>query len=239
MYTVASFLGFASQDEILAIGAEMNALQDSVFTGPLPRGRGFSSEVCHGAGWAAHGRAIGEFLARFKDPIARMVDRGVSAAIDIAVEPTDVQAARVLVGLVLSPALSSALGSAKVALLISVYRGEEVEALEQRDPSGGGAPDDSAPDLLPSQTEIAAIGALAPSELDEIDRALVAAAGPRNRKLAMVVATVLQQFAARFPALPDVFYAQRVIRLVKLGQLEGYGDLGRMRWSEVRLPRPS
>jgi hypothetical protein len=81
------------------------------------------------------------------------------------------------VGLALSPALSSALGSAKVTLLISVHQGEKFEALQRRDAPGDGAPDDSAPDdrgpdLLPWQTEIAAIGALAPSELDEIDRAL-------------------------------------------------------------------
>src|SRR5437868_3288628 len=98
MYTVASFQGFASPDEILAIGAEMNALQDGVFTGPLRRGRGFSCEVCRDAGWTAHARAIGEFVSRFHDPIAQMVARGVSSAIDVAVEPTDLRAANALVG---------------------------------------------------------------------------------------------------------------------------------------------
>jgi hypothetical protein len=45
----------------------------------------------------------------------------------------------------------------------------------------------------------------------------------------------LCQLAPRI-AVCDLFYAQRVTRLVAAGQLEATGDLGRMRYSEVRLP---
>ena len=97
-------------------------------------------------------------------------------------------------------------------------------------------PDDSPPDLLPSDAYLARIGALAPSELEEIDRALQAAASEHFQSVAVLVATAMAKVSERLPSIPDVFYAQRVIRLVKLEQLEAHGDLERMQYSEVRLP---
>jgi len=96
--------------------------------------------------------------------------------------------------------------------------------------------DDGAPDLRPADAALAHVAALAAAELDTIDQALLAAATRRFRKVAFVVATVIRQLAGQLPPLPDVFYAQRVIRLVKLGQLEAQGDLQRMRYGEVRRP---
>ena len=40
----------------------------------------------------------------------------------------------------------------------------------------------------------------------------------------------------RVIGIPDVFYAQRVRKLVEDGHLEAQGNLAYMRYSEVRLP---
>ena len=42
--------------------------------------------------------------------------------------------------------------------------------------------------------------------------------------------------ALRIPNLPDIFYSQRVRKLVELGFLESEGNLDFMCFSEVRLP---
>lgn len=81
----------------------------------------------------------------------------------------------------------------------------------------------------------AMVAALSPSQVDEIDEALLAEAKPHWQKVAKIVGTVMARADHRLVA-PDVFYAQRVARLVELGKLKAEGDLGRMRFSEVRLP---
>lgn len=99
--------------------------------------------------------------------------------------------------------------------------------------------DENEPDLAPVEFRIAQIGTLSPSELAEIDRMLYEAASVTRRfqKVARLVGSVMAQMRDRLPAIPDIFYAQRIIRMVKLGQLEAVGDLQRMRYSEVRLAR--
>ena len=44
------------------------------------------------------------------------------------------------------------------------------------------------------------------------------------------------ELSERFPNVPDVYYAQRVRRLVAVGELESQGNLEYMRYIEVRLP---
>jgi hypothetical protein len=111
----------------------------------------------------------------------------------------------------------------------SIVAGEIERILEQ-------PPDDKVPDLRPWESALVHVGALATSELEAIDQALLAATTKHFRKVAFVVATAFHQLADQLPPIPDVFYAQRVIRLVKLGQLEAQGNLRRMRYSEVRRP---
>lgn len=94
--------------------------------------------------------------------------------------------------------------------------------------------DDDAPDLLPSEAVLAHVGALSPSQLEAIDRTLLEMIGPHFQKLAFIVGETLTQLSDRLPPIPDVFYAQRVIRLVNLGLVEAQGDLRRMRSAEVR-----
>ena len=44
------------------------------------------------------------------------------------------------------------------------------------------------------------------------------------------------ELSERIPDVPDIYYAQRVRRLVAVGELESQGNLEYMGYSEVRLP---
>lgn len=76
-----------------------------------------------------------------------------------------------------------------------------------------------------------------PAELvTRIDDALVAKATHRFQKVARIVVEVMQSFSATPSGIPDVYFAQRITKLVKAGVLESQGNLRRMRFSEVRRP---
>ena len=55
-------------------------------------------------------------------------------------------------------------------------------------------------------------------------------------KVACIVGMTIGGLSEKFPNIPDVYYAQRVRRLVAVGELESQGNLEYMRYSEVRLP---
>ncbi|TLZ30477.1 MAG: hypothetical protein E6K27_00425 [Gammaproteobacteria bacterium] len=82
----------------------------------------------------------------------------------------------------------------------------------------------------------ARVRTLSKTVVSRIDASLVASASPRWRKVATVVAAALGEARGSAAGLPDVYYAQRVRELVAAGRLESFGDLCRMRYSEVRLP---
>ena len=64
----------------------------------------------------------------------------------------------------------------------------------------------------------------------------MSAAAPHWQKVARLVAEVMTSNWPNKPSgIADVYYAQRVDRLVQKGILEARGDLRRMRFSEVRL----
>ena len=69
-----------------------------------------------------------------------------------------------------------------------------------------------------------------------IDEALLSHCSLQYRKVARVVGSVMMERDERFKGIPDIFYAQRVTRLVESGRLEHQGRLGYMRFCEVRLP---
>ncbi|SRR5216683_3909209 len=78
-----------------------------------------------------------------------------------------------------------------------------------------------------------------PAELiTRIDDALLAKSTHRFQKVARIVGGVMQSFSDGPSGIPDIYYAQRIAKLVKAGLLESQGNLGRMRFSEVRLPGP-
>ena len=80
------------------------------------------------------------------------------------------------------------------------------------------------------------VSKLKQEDLWEIDRVLLAQAAPTWRKVARIVGMAIGELSERFPNIPDVYYAQRVRRLVAVGELESQGNLEYMRFSEVRLP---
>jgi hypothetical protein len=88
------------------------------------------------------------------------------------------------------------------------------------------------------EDEEAAFAAQSPAEIEEIDAAILALAGPRWRKVAFIAGNLLLEFEDDTGApIPIGVVVRRVIALVGLAKLESQGDLRRMRFSEVRLPR--
>ena len=91
------------------------------------------------------------------------------------------------------------------------------------------------PSLTPEQrTKVAQ---LTEAEIRVIDEALISNVHQPWRKIAMVVALTMSHFQNRFSGIPDLFYAERLRKLVQDGRLESQGDLAYMRFSEIRLPQ--
>ena len=72
--------------------------------------------------------------------------------------------------------------------------------------------------------------------IQAIDNLLLANAHTKWRKVALVVALTMTDLKIRERGIPDLFYAQRVRKLVEEGRLESQGNLQEMRFSEIRLP---
>ena len=90
------------------------------------------------------------------------------------------------------------------------------------------------PPLTPDQA--IRVSRLRQEDLWEIDRVLLAQSAPAWRKVARIVGMTIGELSERLPNIPDVYYAQRVRRLVAVGELESQGNLEYMRYGEVRLP---
>ena len=90
-----------------------------------------------------------------------------------------------------------------------------------------------------SPEEESAIAKLTREDFDVIDAVLLSCAEVRWLKLAMVVSRAKEKLGSRFPEFSDSFYAMRVQALNDLSRLESKGNLGYMRFSEVRLHRES
>lgn len=92
------------------------------------------------------------------------------------------------------------------------------------------------PDPDPTPTQLQGFQALTPEDIAEMDRRLLSYASTRQRKVAHIVGMAMTKGDDRFGNIPDICFARRVAELVKAGKLESFGDLRRMRYSEVRLP---
>lgn len=95
-----------------------------------------------------------------------------------------------------------------------------------------GKPD---PDLTPEQRS--RVDQLTDDQIRIIDDSLMANASVQWRKMARVIGSAMTDNSELIQNVPDVFYAERLRKLVKDGKLESEGDLDYMRFSEVRLPR--
>jgi len=90
------------------------------------------------------------------------------------------------------------------------------------------------PPLSPEQE--ARVAQLSAKEIEAIDETLMSNAKPRWRKVAMLVGLSIGQLQDKIKDIPDLYYSQRVRKLVESGRLESEGNLAYMRFSEVRLP---
>ena len=89
-------------------------------------------------------------------------------------------------------------------------------------------------ELTPGQVKL--VEQLTDEEIQAIDSALLANCCERWRKVARVVGTTMTELPSRVEGIPDIYYSQRVRKLVEAGQLESQGNLSYMRYSEVRRP---
>ena len=89
-------------------------------------------------------------------------------------------------------------------------------------------------ELTPDQVKL--IEQLTEDEVQAIDSALLSNTCERWRKVARVVGTTMMDLPCRVEGIPDVYYSQRVQKLVNEGLLESQGNLSYMRYSEVRRP---
>ena len=87
--------------------------------------------------------------------------------------------------------------------------------------------------------DLFAVASLSPDDVQAIDNALVANSHTHWRKVAYVVCIAMDAYPEQFHDIPDIFYAARIKTLVSQGLLEAQGNLSRMRFSEIRLPRQS
>ena len=91
------------------------------------------------------------------------------------------------------------------------------------------------PDTQLNPVELEMVTHLTASDLELIDRTLVANATQSWQRVARVVGYALVDLKDTLPGIPLGFYAQRVAALVSSSALLGRGDLGFIRLSEVRL----
>ncbi len=89
------------------------------------------------------------------------------------------------------------------------------------------------PLLTPEEYEI--VARLTESDLQEIDKLLMSNASRHWQKVAMVVGQTMMDLRTRYENISDIFYPQRVRKLVKEGKLESQGNMAYMRFSEVRI----
>lgn len=92
------------------------------------------------------------------------------------------------------------------------------------------------PDPPLSREQKARVAQLTSKEIEAIDNTLLSNAKPGWRKVAMLVGLSIGQLRDRIEDIPDLYYSQRIRKLVESGRLESQGNLAYMRFSEVRLP---
>ena len=93
---------------------------------------------------------------------------------------------------------------------------------------------DSEPDAGMTLDQAKLVEQLTAAEIQAIDNALLANTSDKWQKVARIVGMTMMELPVRVEGIPDVYYSQRIQKLVKDGLLESRGDLSYMRYSEVR-----
>ena len=78
---------------------------------------------------------------------------------------------------------------------------------------------------------------LTAAQLQRIDECLLLHTSHQWRKVAYVIGQTMKEIHGEFPGIPDIFYGLRIKHLAESGAIEAAGNLDRMRFSEIRLPR--
>lgn len=91
------------------------------------------------------------------------------------------------------------------------------------------------PDLTPEQK--VKVNLLSEAQIEEIDKAIISAASNQWQKVAKIVGMTMNNLPSKVKGIPDLYYAQRVRKLVADGIFESQGDLSFMRYSEIRLKK--
>ena len=99
--------------------------------------------------------------------------------------------------------------------------------------------DDKKPDRPLTSKQEAQARLLTPAQLQRIDECLLSHTSHQWRKVAYVIGQTMKEIYGEFPDIPDVFYGLRIKHLAESGAIEAAGNLGRMRFSEIRLPAPN
>ena len=90
------------------------------------------------------------------------------------------------------------------------------------------------PDPEPNTVQFQAIENLSEAEIKEIDRVLLKHTGRSWRKVARIVGSAMIETKDNSQGIPDLYFAQRIRKMVTEGKLESQGFLANMRYSEVR-----
>ena len=81
------------------------------------------------------------------------------------------------------------------------------------------------------------VAALTAAQLKAIDETLLSSASEHWQKVARLVGSAMWALKDQIFEIPDVYFSERIRGLVEQGLLESFGDLSRMRYSEVRIPK--
>jgi hypothetical protein len=92
------------------------------------------------------------------------------------------------------------------------------------------------PDTQLEATQLEFVSRLTATDLEVIDRTLVANSTSSWQKVHRVIGYALVDLKSQLPGIPLGLYAQRVAALVQNGALLAQGNLEFIRQSEVRLP---
>jgi hypothetical protein len=92
----------------------------------------------------------------------------------------------------------------------------------------------TAPELTAEQRKI--VEQLSEKEIKEIDAAILEESSFQQQKVAKIIGNLVYRRFKREPSeVFELFYLERLILLVEQKKLIGYGNLRRMRFSEVKL----
>ena len=96
---------------------------------------------------------------------------------------------------------------------------------------------DLGPDSELSEKQTKAVQKLTPTQVEHIDGVLLNNTDDNWRKIARVVGSSMLELQNQYQGIPDIYFAQRVRKMVLGGTLESQGNIDRMRYSEVRRVR--